>query len=183
MSYIDNDKVKRVRQALVDAGLSDSVREIDASARSASEAALALGVEQGAIVKTLIFTIGNRFVMTLISGDHMCRTDQLEKIFQINGPVIRPTPDLVRAVTGFSIGAVSPAGAVSKLPCSIDANLKRFEKLYAAAGHTHCVFETTLDELKTLTGGTVSYALAGPMGASPNPAEQVGAPVREPGAQ
>jgi len=156
------DSVKRVRKALADAGRPDAVRELSDTARSAAEAAQALGVEQGAIVKTLVFTVGNRYVLALVAGDHQCCEDQLPKIFQLQGDVVRPSADLVRAVTGFSIGGVSPVGLVSKLPTAIDASLKRFDKIYAAAGHTHCVFETSVEELKTLTGGLVSYAVAKP---------------------
>ncbi len=165
-SRLDKNTVKRVRQALGDAGLQDTVRELDDTARSAAEAAWALGVEQGAIVKSLVFTVGNRYVLALVAGDHQCREDQLPKIFQLDGDVIRPAADLVRAVTGFSIGGVSPAGLVAPLPTVIDASLKRFEKVYAAAGHTHCIFETSVDDLKTLTGGLVSYAVAAPANAS-----------------
>lgn len=162
MSYLERDSVKRVRQALADAGAKGQVRELADTARTAAEAAQALGVEQGAIVKSLVFTVGSRYVMALVAGDQRCREDQLPKIFNLEGPVVRPGADLVRAVTGFSIGGVSPVGLVSKLPVALDASLKRFETLYAAAGHTHCVFDTTVDELKKLTGGVVSYALATP---------------------
>ena len=160
MHNLERDTVKSVRQALLDAGLTDNVVELSDTARSAADAAKALGVAQGAIVKSLIFTVGNRYVLALVAGDQQCREDQLGRIFSIDGPVVRPPADLVRAVTGFSIGGVAPVGLVSKLPVAIDASLKRFDKLYAAAGHPHCVFETSVAELKTLTGGTMSYALA-----------------------
>ena len=163
---LDKATVKRVRQALGDAGLKDTVRELDDTARSAAEAAQALGVEQGAIVKSLVFTVGNRYVLALIAGDHQCREDQLAKVFQLEGDVVRPAADLVRAVTGFSIGGVSPAGLIAPLPTVVDASLKRFDKVYAAAGHTHCIFETSVDDLKTLTGGLVSYAVSAPANAS-----------------
>ena len=57
---------------------------------------------------------------------------------------------------------MSPAGRKSELPTVIDVSLKRFETVYAAAGHPHCVFPTTVDGLKRLTGGIVSYAIAEP---------------------
>ncbi len=160
MSNLENDSVKRVRKALVDAGLEDKVQELSATARTASDAAEALGVEQGAIVKTLVFTVGNRYVLALVSGENQCQEDQLPKVFNLDGDVIRPDADLVRGVTGFAIGGVSPVGLEAKLPTAIDASLKRFDKIYAAAGHTHCTFETTVEELKTLTDGVVSYAVA-----------------------
>lgn len=162
MSNLERETVKRVRKALVEVGLPDNVQELSDTARSAAQAAAALGVEQGAIVKSLVFTVGNRYVLALVAGDHQCREDQLGRIFQLDGVVVRPSADLVRAVTGFSIGGVAPAGLVSQLPTAIDASLKRFDKVYAAAGHPHCIFETTVGQLKTLTSGLVSYALAAP---------------------
>lgn len=159
-SPLEHDAVRRVRRALVDAGVGDTVREVSETARSAAEAAKALGVEQGAIVKTLVFTVGNRYVLALVAGDRQCNEEQLGRILNLQGAVVRPGADLVRAVTGFSIGGVAPVGLIAKLPVAIDASLKRFEKLYAAAGHTHCVFETSAAELKTLTGGLMSYAVA-----------------------
>ena len=55
---------------------------------------------------------------------------------------------------------MSPAGRKTELPTVIDVSLKRFETVYAAAGHPHCVFPTTVTALKRLTGGIVSYAIA-----------------------
>lgn len=174
MANLEKDTVKRVRKALVGAGVGDKVIELSETTRSAAEAAQALGVEQGAIVKSLVFTVGNRYVLALVAGDRVCSEDQLPRIFNMTGQVVRPPADLVRAVTGFSIGGpwggVAPVGLIAKLPVAIDASLKRFDKLYAAAGHTHCVFETSAAELKTLTGGTVSYAVA-QAAAQPTPAQ------------
>lgn len=162
MGILDRDSVKRVRQSLVDAGVGDKVIELSESARTAAQAAEALGVDQGAIVKSLVFTVGSRYVMALVAGDHQCREDQLPRIFNLEGQVVRPPADLVRAVTGFSIGGVAPVGLVSTLPVAIDASLKRFDKIYPAAGHPNAMFDTTIAELKALTGGLMSYALASP---------------------
>lgn len=162
MSNLERDAVKRVRAALKAAGVGDKVIELAETARSAAEAAQALGVAQGQIVKSLVFTVGTRYVMALVAGDHKCREDQLPRALNLAGAVVRPGADLVRAVTGFSIGGVAPVGLTAKLPVVIDASLKRFDKVYAAAGHTHCVFETSVGELKKMTGGLVSYAVAQP---------------------
>ena len=163
---LELDSVKRVRNALLDAGVGDTVTTLPETVRSAADAAKALGVEQGAIVKTIVFTVGNRYVFALIAGDHACRDAQLPRAFGLEGAVVRPAADLVRAVTGFSpagpCGGVSPVGSVSKLAVVIDASLKRFDKLFAAAGHSQCVFETSVEALKTLTGGLMSYAIAEP---------------------
>ena len=67
--------------------------------------------------------------------------------------------ETVRDATGFAIGGVAPVGHATRLPLAIDASLGRFETIHAAAGHPHCVFATTLDELVRITGGTPSDGL------------------------
>jgi len=166
VSNLDNDKVRRVRQALRTAGVDDTVVEVPDTVHSAAEACQMLGIEPGALARTFVYTVGNRYVLAVIAGDHVCRDDQLARVFNFDGAVVRPPAELVRAVTGFSPtglgGGVAPLGLVAKLPVALDASLKRFERIYLSAGHSHCVFSTTLQELKGLTDGTLSYALASP---------------------
>jgi len=161
MSNLEKATVKRVRTALIDLDLPDNVIEL-AMPSYAPEAAAALEVKPGAIAKTLVYSVGNRYVLVLVAGDHDCQVDQLPRAFGLDGSVVRPGVDLVRPVTGFSIGAVSPVGLVAKLPIAIDASLKKYEKIYVSAGDPRCVFETSMDQLKQLTKGVVSYAVAKP---------------------
>ena len=63
----------------------------------------------------------------------------------------------VRFATGFAIGGVAPVGFPRPIPCVLDRSLKRFETVFAAAGHPNCIFPTTVDWLKTMTGAIVSY--------------------------
>lgn len=162
MSLLEREPVRRVNAALSAAGAVGAVQEVSQTAHTAADAARALGVDQGAIVKTLIFTIDRRFVMALIAGDRNCREDQLSRALFMKGPVARPDAKYVRAITGFSIGGVAPAGLLHPLPTVIDSSLKRFDAVYAAAGHPHCIFPTTVSELKRLTGGIISYAVSAP---------------------
>ena len=68
----------------------------------------------------------------------------------------------MRAATGFAIGGVAPVALILDMPVLLDVSLKRFDTLYAAAGHPNCVFATSVNELKKLTGCIVSYAIAEP---------------------
>ena len=72
------------------------------------------------------------------------------------GKAGRADADLARQATGYAIGGVAPVGHPAPLPTVLDASLGRFAAVHAAAGHPHCVFATSLDELARLTGGTVS---------------------------
>lgn len=156
---LENPSVQRVRQVLVDAGMGDKIIAVADTTRTAAEAAAALGVELGAIVKSLVFTIGGEPVMALVAGDRQCDTKALRDVLVLSGKVKRPDADVVRAATGFAIGGVSPLAHTTKLPIAIDASLGRFEAVYAAAGHPHCVFPSTLAELVELTGGVVSGSI------------------------
>ncbi len=148
--------MQRVQTALAAAGSAARVIALSQTARTAADAAAALGCPLGAIVKSLVFSVGDQPVMALISGDRRCVSKILPQLTGLEGKVSRADADAVRAATGYAIGGVSPLGHPSPLPTVIDGALQRFDAIYAAAGHSHCVFGTTLDELVRLSGGAVN---------------------------
>ncbi len=147
--------VKRVRAALTAAGSTAEIIALADSARSAQDAARSVGVELGAIVKSLVFAVDGRAVMALVAGDRRCDTAALARVLGLEGKVGRADADMVRDATGFTIGGVPPIAHATPLPTAIDASLGRFATVYAAAGHPHCVFGTSPDELARLTGAPV----------------------------
>jgi prolyl-tRNA editing enzyme YbaK/EbsC (Cys-tRNA(Pro) deacylase) len=155
VSRLDHPAVRRVQAALAAKGSRAAIIELAETARSAADAARALGVEQGAIVKSLLFTIDGAPVMALVAGDRRCDTGALPRALGRQGLVVRADADRVREVTGFAIGGVAPVAHPRPLPTAIDDSLSRFETVYAAAGHPFCVFPTTALELSLLTGGPV----------------------------
>ncbi|NQV99300.1 MAG: YbaK/EbsC family protein [Rhodospirillales bacterium] len=163
MGILENEPVKRVRAALLKAGLADSIVELAATARSAEDAAAAIGCPLGAIVKSLVFAIDQRMVMALIAGDHLCHEAALGPALNLTGPVRRPQASEVKGATGFTIGGIPPVGLSHRLPVVIDRSLKRFDVVYAAAGHPHCVFASDVASLGRLTGGVISAAIGVPM--------------------
>ncbi len=156
---LDKPSVRRVRTALQAAGSGAFVVELSTTARTAAEAAKSLGSEVGAIVKSLIFTVAEQPVLALVSGDRRCDEGALPGLLGLDGVARRADADAVRRATGFAIGGVAPVGHPAPLPTVIDASLRRFAAIYAAAGHPHCVFATTLEELARLTGGKVLEGL------------------------
>lgn len=125
------------------------------SARTAQDAASALSVAVGAIIKSLVFMIDDQAVVALIAGDKRCAMNHLPNMLGIAGIVRRADAQEVRRATGFAIGGVSPVGYPAPLPVGIDPSLERFSKIFAAAGHPHSIFETDFVELQRLTGGRV----------------------------
>lgn len=154
--------VQRVIAVLAQAGLTDRVQVLAETARTAEDAAAALSTMQGSIVKSLMFTVDGAPVMALVAGDRRCCTDALPRALGRDAVAERAPARLVRDVTGFAIGGVAPVGHLQPLPVLIDASLQRFDRLYAAAGHTHCVFGLSWGELLSLTGGVVVDGLGLP---------------------
>jgi prolyl-tRNA editing enzyme YbaK/EbsC (Cys-tRNA(Pro) deacylase) len=146
---------RRVASALRELGLepaADGVRELDASTRTAAEAAAALGCELGAIVKSLVFrgTSSGEAVLALVSGDRRASEPLVSEL--VGEPVGRADADFVRAATGFAIGGVPPVGHVAALRTVMDADLLRFAVVWAAAGSPRAVFPVAPGELAAALG-------------------------------
>ena len=102
-SPLDNPAVRRVQRALADAGSQAEIRALAETARSAQEAADTLGIAFGAIVKLLVFVVGEQPVMALVAGDRRCDTKALGNTLSLPGQVRRADADLVRAAIWFAI--------------------------------------------------------------------------------
>ena len=125
---------------------------LEQTARTAQDAATALGCNVGAIVKSLLFRTGDNFVLCLVSGDKRCSLNKLKKIID-EKDVSMAHPDDVKKITGYTIGGVSPVGHLNKVKIYIDNNLERFTTIFAAAGHPNCVFKIDFNQLTKLTTG------------------------------
>lgn len=156
---LEREPVKRVQAALAATGSDARVIVLKETARTAQDAANALQCDLGAIVKSLVFRSGEHAVMALVAGDRQCDLKVLRDDLGLPGKPKRADADFVHNSTGFSIGGVSPIGHLFDVPILIDQSLGRFATVYAAAGHPHCVFPTTLEELDRSTIGKISKNL------------------------
>ena len=154
MTLLDKETVKRVEKLLKEFNHNQKVIVLEASARTALEAASSLGCEAGAIVKSLLFKTKNTFILCLISGDKKASLNKIKKTLNIRD-VSMASADDVKNITGYTIGGVSPIGHLNKVDIFIDNSLKRFAQLYAAAGHPNCVFKINFEELQKITNGLV----------------------------
>ncbi len=147
--------VRRVAEILEAQGHAHAPRMLNDAARTAQEAADALGVSVGQIAKSIIFRrkIDNAAVLVITSGDR--RVDE-KKVDAIVGKTGRADAEFVKTMTGFTIGGVSPIGHATKPVTLIDRELFRFEEIWAAAGHPHGVFQLAPHDLEKLTGAPVA---------------------------
>ena len=144
--------VKRVIAALANHGLTGEVHVLSDSARTAQEAASALGIEVGQIASSLIFKLPDDSPLLIItSGRHRVDTDLVAKNLGIE-KLGRVDADYVKEQSGFSIGGVAPIGWVSPATILIDQVLNDYDVVWAAAGHPHAVYPTTYAELIKCTG-------------------------------
>lgn len=150
---------ERVSNALREGGATGEVRALTESTRTAQEAAAALGVPVGAIVKSLVFTADGEPVLLLASGDHQVDTTRVAAALGVE-QVRRADADTVRSATGYPIGGVAPIAHPSPLRTIVDRHLAGFDVVWAAAGTPHSVFPTTYDELVRLTSGTAADVAA-----------------------
>ena len=127
----------KVQERLAARGLEVEVQVLPDSTRTAAEAAAACGCEVGQIVKSLVFLVDAEPTMVLCAGDR--------RVTAIDGRPV--TADEARDATGFAIGGIPPLGHDSDLPTIVDESLRRFDRVWCAAGTPHAVFETGLEDL------------------------------------
>jgi len=150
------DPTATVQAALDALGLEIRVRRFEVPTSTAEEAAVAVGCDLGAIVKSLCFEVDGRPILALVAGDHQVDTKALRRIFGVSKRKVRiASPALVEEATGFAVGGVPPLGHVHPLPILIDRSLSRFETVYAAAGNASSLFPIRYATLIEVTGGEV----------------------------
>jgi prolyl-tRNA editing enzyme YbaK/EbsC (Cys-tRNA(Pro) deacylase) len=146
---------QRVSEALRAAGHPDAPVWLDGAARTAAQAAEALGVSVGQIAKSIVFrrVADDAAVLVVTSGDQ--RVDEAKVAARV-GALGRADAAFVKATTGFAIGGVAPVAHREPPVILIDRLLTRFDRVWAAAGHPHGVFAATPAQLVALTGATFS---------------------------
>ena len=154
MSLLKKEPVKRVEKFLKDFDDNLNIISLNTSARTAIEAASSLKCEVGAIVKSLLFKTENSFSLFLVAGDKKASLNKIKKSLNIKDASMA-SADEVKNTTGFTIGGVSPVGHLNKMNIYIDNSLKRFDDLYAAAGHPNCVFKINFENLQKITNGLI----------------------------
>ena len=154
MTLLDKEPVKRVDSLLRDFDSTQKVIILDSSARTALEAASSLKCEVGAIVKSLLFKTKDTFTLCLVAGDKKASLNKIKKTLNIKD-VSMASADDVKNITGYTIGGVSPIGHLNEIDIFIDNSLERFKSLFAAAGHTNCVFEINFKNLQKITDGSI----------------------------
>ena len=152
----EHPSIARFRHDLEARGGRGRIVVLPDSVHTAALAAEALGCEVGAIANSLLFAgtteSGERVpVLILTSGAHRVDTAKAAAAVGVRA-LERATPEFVREHTGQVIGGVSPIAHPAPIRTFLDPALRRYDEIWAAAGHPAAVFSTTYDELRTMTG-------------------------------
>jgi prolyl-tRNA editing enzyme YbaK/EbsC (Cys-tRNA(Pro) deacylase) len=151
-NVLQNPSVQRVSAKLKELGINGEVHVLSDSARTAQEAADALGILVGQVASSIVFKLDDESPLLVItSGRHRVDTKLVAEKLGIT-KLHRVDADYVKEKSGFSIGGVSPVGWINPATILIDEALNDYEVVWAAAGHPHSVYPTTFAELIQATG-------------------------------
>jgi Cys-tRNA(Pro) deacylase len=147
--------VERVVSAAQELGLEISPRTFPDGTKTAADAAAAIGVEVGQIVKSLIFAVDGEVVLAYVSGAN--QLDERKLAAAAGGTKARRVDaDVVRDATGYPIGGVPPFGHARALRAFVDPELLRWDEVWAAAGTWHDVFPLSPEDLVRVSGAEVT---------------------------
>jgi len=149
----------RVIAAAREAGLEITTRRFPEGTKTAADAADAIGVAVGQIVKSLVFAVDGEIVMAYVSGAN--QLDEKKLAAAAGGAKCsRVDADAVRAATGYPIGGVPPFGHSTQLRIFIDPDLLQYDGVndfvWAAAGTWNDNFAIAPNDLVRVSGGVVT---------------------------
>jgi len=152
---LEKAAVQRAQVALTQNQMPGQIKVLSDSARTAAEAAAALGIEVGQIASSLVFKLpDDKPLLVITSGRHRVDTQLVASSLNIE-KLGRADADYVKDVSGYSVGGVAPIGWTNPPAITlIDEALNDYEVIWAAAGHPHAVFPTTFVELQRASGAT-----------------------------
>jgi Cys-tRNA(Pro) deacylase len=155
MSEALHPNVVRVVEAARALGLEIVPRRFPDGTKTAADAAAAIGVELGQIVKSLIFAVDGEVVLAYVSGAN--QLDEKKLALAAGGlKCARVDADVVRQATGFPIGGVPPFGHQTQLRVFVDPDLLQYDEVWAAAGTWNDNFGANPNDIVRVAGGVVT---------------------------
>ena len=147
--------VSRVVSAAKERGLDIVTKRFPEGTKTAADAAAAIGVTVGQIVKSLVFGVDGEIVMALVSGSN--QLDEKKLALAAGGAkCARVDADAVREATGFPIGGVPPFGHSTQLRVFVDPDLLQYDEVWAAAGTWNDNFGANPNDIVRVAGGVVT---------------------------
>lgn len=152
MKPAEHPTAQRLQRSLHERGIATAVVEFEQATRTSAEAAAAIGCSVAEIAKSVVLRglVSGRAVVVVASGAN--RVSEAKAAALAGEALGRADARFVREQTGYVIGGVAPFGHEQPVTLLLDADLQRFDAVWAAAGTPFSVFRITPDELARLTG-------------------------------
>lgn len=144
----------RVVEALRAGGVTAVPLEMPEETRTAGQAATAAGCALDQIVKSILFGGARGLYLFLTAGGN--QVDAARASALAGEPLGRADAGVVRSVTGFAIGGVSPLGHLTPSPLWMDRRLLAFPTVWAAAGTPRHIFAIAPADLLRITGAELA---------------------------
>ena len=143
---------ENVKQYFEKLGMGERVMELTKSSATVEEAADAIGCEAEQIAKTMSFLLNDKPILIVMAGDSKADNKKYKNVFHQKAKMI--PGDMVEALIGHTPGGVCPFAVNPDVTVYLDVSLKRFERVYPAAGSGHSAVDLSLKELETCSGFT-----------------------------
>ena len=143
---------ERVKAYLASRGITDRAQEFDISSATVPLAALAVGVEEARIAKTLSFRAPEGGAMLIVAaGDARVNNPAFKARFGVKARML--TAEEVEEETGHAVGGVCPFDLKPGVQVYLDESLRRFDTVYPACGSANSAVRLSPDELQEISGG------------------------------
>lgn len=138
--------IEKVKEYFKEYGMEDRILEFDVSSKTVELAAQAIGCQPKEIAKTMSFIVDENPILIVTAGDGKIANPKFKEKFQTKAKMI--APELVEQMIGHAVGGVCPFAVNEGVKVYLDISLKRFEKVYPAAGSTNSAIQLTISELE-----------------------------------
>jgi Cys-tRNA(Pro) deacylase len=141
--------VESVRDFFTSRGIEDPIFKLDESGATVEEAAKSIGVEPGAIAKTLAFKLKDEDILIVTRGDAKIDNRKFKEYFKVKARML--DHDDVESITGHPVGGLCPFGVKNSLNVYIDISIKDYEYVYPAAGSNYMAIKIPPENIVNLT--------------------------------
>jgi len=138
--------IEKAKVHLEKFGLADRIREFSVSSATVALAAEALGTEEARIAKSLSFITPDGPILVVCAGDAKVDNHKYKEKFGTKAKMI--SFEEVEPLIGYAVGGVCPFGVNAGVKVYLDDSLRRFDKVYPAAGTAASAVELTVEELE-----------------------------------
>jgi prolyl-tRNA editing enzyme YbaK/EbsC (Cys-tRNA(Pro) deacylase) len=138
--------IENVREYLREMSLDDRITEFEVSSATVELAAVALGTEGARIAKTIsLHGKDGGCVLVVTAGDRKIDNKKFKARFGFKPKMLSPEEAI--SFTGHAVGGVCPFALPEGVPVYLDISLKRFDRVYPAAGSSSSAVTLSCDEL------------------------------------